>query len=249
MFKSFRNRFAKSASPVTTPNEDKDDHDVVDDFSVELNAKGLTAFDFELAKECGIQIGGIHKPLTIIVSHQSNESIECMIIIDKHTLLCQARTHQETKQWMKRTIKKLKDNKLLAQYDGVVFVMLCIAKAKEIDGEKSLQEYHDATGAIKHIDKLKKDVSFRLHNGMKLYVHWDSAVPYTVTSSGQRANPKSYTSLQVKDIKQSLEQQAQQDLEDRLIINGYCRRHNQTVPQDLGVLRVIVYYYQIFYAS
>eukprot|EP01083_Nonionella_stella_P150141 477797_1 len=179
---------SKSRSPVHRSSKDEK-HDVVREFSLKLNAKGLTVFDVRLAKECGKQIEGIHNPLTIIVSYQS---IQSMMILDEHILLCQARTHEETKQWMTRTIKKLKDNKLLAHYDGLIFVMLCIARVKEANGVKTFQEYHDANGAIKHIDKLKKDVSFRLHNGMKLYVHWDSAVPYTVTSSGQRANPKSY---------------------------------------------------------
>eukprot|EP01083_Nonionella_stella_P150142 477799_1 len=179
---------SKSASTVNTSNENEK-HDVFDEFLVGLNATQLNALDFRLIKECGKQIEGIHNPLTIIVSYQS---IQSMMIIEKNTLLCQARTHEETKQWMTRTIRKLNANKLLAHYDGLIFVMLCIARVKEANGVKTFQEYHDANGAIKHIDKLKKDVSFRLHNGMKLYVHWDSAVPYTVTSSGQRANPKSY---------------------------------------------------------
>eukprot|EP01083_Nonionella_stella_P185545 676849_1 len=146
---------SRSRSAVNTSNKNEK-HDVVHEFSV-LNAKQLTDFDIRVAQECGKQIEGIHKPWTIIVSYQS---VQSMMILDEHILLCQRTTHQETKQWMSETIKKLKetikklkeeDNELLAQYqyDGVVFVMSCIAKVKEINGERTFQEYHDATGAMK----------------------------------------------------------------------------------------------------
>eukprot|EP01083_Nonionella_stella_P007008 20286_1 len=203
---------SKSASTVNTSNENEK-HDVFDEFLVGLNATQLNALDFRLIKECGKQIEGIHNPLTIIVSYQS---IQSMMIIEKNTLLCQARTHQETKQWMTRTIRKLNANKLLAQYDGLIFVMLCIAKVKEANGVKTLQEYHDAKGAIKHTDKLRKDVSFRLG---KLHFHWDTAVQYTVTSGDQRLDPKNYNTMQVAKIKTLLLQQAQQQVQ----IDQYCR--------------------------
>eukprot|EP01083_Nonionella_stella_P317925 1159744_1 len=212
MFRAIRTKLKKAPSPVITPKQD-DKPDVVDELSVELNAKRLNTFDFRLINECGIQIGGIYNPLIIIVSYQSAQS---MMIIEKNTLLCQARTHEETKQWMTRTIKKLKDNKLLAHYDGLIFVMLCIAKVKEANGVKTLQEYHDAKGAIKHTDKLRKDVSFRLG---KLHFHWDTAVQYTVTSGDQRLDPKNYNTMQVAKIKTLLLQQAQQQVQ----IDQYCR--------------------------
>eukprot|EP01084_Bolivina_argentea_P233344 393056_1 len=126
MFRAIRTKLKKAPSPVITPKQD-DKPDVVDELSVELNAKRLNTFDFRLINECGIQIGGIYNPLIIIVSYQSAQS---MISIDEHVLPCQRTTHKETKQWMTRNIQKLKHNELLAQYDGVIFVMLCIASKR-----------------------------------------------------------------------------------------------------------------------
>eukprot|EP01083_Nonionella_stella_P147359 464804_1 len=232
MFRAIRTKLKKAPSPVITPKQD-DKPDVVDELSVELNAKRLNTFDFRLINECGIHLGGIYNPLIIIVSYQSAQS---MISIDEHVLPCQRTTHKETKQWMTRNIQKLKHNELLAQYDGVIFVMLCIAKVKEINGVKTFQEYHDANGVIKHIDKLRKDTIYRLHDGMKLYVYWDKAVQYI----GQRFVPKHYNTMQVEQIKDLLQHMQQA----RYIIDGYCRRHNKIVLQELDILRQILFYYQ-----
>eukprot|EP01083_Nonionella_stella_P007009 20288_1 len=219
---------SKSRSPVNTSNENEE-NDIVREFSAELNAKELTAFDLRFAKECGKQIEGIYKPLTIIVSFQT---VQSMMILDQNILLCQTTTHQETKQWITRTIKKLKDNQLFEQYDGLIFVMLCIAKVKEVNGVKTLQEYHDAKGALKHTDKLRKDISFRVN---KMHFHWDTAVQYTVTGTGQRIDPN-YNTMHI------LTQEIKMRMKNEMIIYGYCKQNAEIASSHTILAHILSYY-------
>eukprot|EP01083_Nonionella_stella_P063874 165997_1 len=86
-----------------------------------------------------------------------------------------------------------------------------------------MKYYYDSTNELRHVDKTKKDIRFRIDN-RKLYMHYGEVVIDRVETGKGRPADHNYNIGTVKRLKEKKMRRKMAIV----TIRGYCRMNNQT---------------------
>eukprot|EP01083_Nonionella_stella_P236698 831065_1 len=163
-----------------TPQEEKDDI-IYDQRKAELNERVLNSDDFGLILECGQNIKQIFNPCLFIISHKSDNTKK---VVDndyankEHICIFAAQGQKQMKQQISNKLKQFNNNKIFTKYDGIIVVLLCLTQTFT-DPDTNLDTYkfyYDGMGVKRHVDKLRKDIAYRIDDTLKFYMHYDTTI-------------------------------------------------------------------------
>eukprot|EP01084_Bolivina_argentea_P239319 402271_1 len=221
------------------------------DSVVKLNTKYLNYLELHVALECAKQFN-IHNPYILILSFKrgndnifdtkdSEHHIVDQILKPGNYSIIHNKTHKEAKHMMMDIIKQVNQT-----FDGIVTILLAVVRLSNINrlrdnGEYILKYYYDINNEKRHVDKLTKDIHYRLWDTQNYYLYWDISVVDCIDIQQQRP-PNKYSNYQVKLIKQK--KMKNNFTNAKAIIRGYCRQENQTdILFTVSILETLFKYY------
>eukprot|EP01084_Bolivina_argentea_P070852 128835_1 len=119
-------------------------------------------------------------------------------------MIITAKTHTEMKQKIANTLRTLNRNQAWIQYDGIIVVLLAITEVfrNEFNGPEIIKYYYDTTNHRKHVDKLRREILYRMGD-LHLYMHYNATVINSVYTSKGRPGAKSQQ-YKVEEIKKKV---------------------------------------------
>eukprot|EP01083_Nonionella_stella_P223533 796561_1 len=238
---------SKSAEEKVTPISSKSVND--------LNDTYLNYLEVDIALECAKRFQIIHNPFIIIVSFKQNNNIfdtkdDDNEILDQilkpanHSIMTNTK-HKDVKIELTNITKQ----KIIGKpFDGLVFIFLCVVRLQDdqINDERDLKYYYDSSNERRHIDKLRKDVVYRLDETQSnVYFHYYYTTITDIVDNNKPRPGNKNASRYAKEIpeirvqKEEAKKQrkiARKKKKIKCLVHGYCglfgRQCNNTIPLE-----------------
>eukprot|EP01084_Bolivina_argentea_P298755 514889_1 len=118
----------------------------------DLEEKTLDETDVQTIKQKVMKLAGIINPLILCISTQKQRPT---ILTNTDYIVINGEKHKNIKDELMNVLKSVNNNAL---YDAIIVILISICQTQQ----NTIKYFYDKTGERRHIDKLKKDIVYRL---------------------------------------------------------------------------------------